>query len=437
MASVGQILHLQIEKPAAGGRMIARAEGAVVFVAGAIPGERVAARVTRVARGVVFADTVSVDQASPDRRDPFCDGACGGTVYAHIAYDRQLAIKAEVVADGLQRIGRLAPPSPIQVAGSVAEGYRLRARLHVQGGRVGFFREGSHQLCDPRPTRQLLPDTCDVLERIAAVLGDGGDSHVRELDVSENIAATTRAVHLDVDGGLSEARVEAVSRVPGLTGLTLTSRAVPDTPPRTRLISGDPYVYDRLEIGTAEVVLRRHVQSFFQANRYLVRAFVTHVSTLVPAGQRVVDLYAGVGLFAVSLGRVGAASVVAVEGDPIAARDLEINASAVPGVTVHHEPVERFLERRPAVPEVVVLDPPRTGLSAEALRGLLTLRAPRLVYVSCDIATFARDARALAAAGYRLDRIDGFDLFPNTPHVETVAAFGLDEASGSGPSAPR
>jgi 23S rRNA (uracil1939-C5)-methyltransferase len=421
MASVGQILHLQIDEPAAGGRMIARADGAVVFVAGAIPGERLAARVTRAARGVIFADTVSIDEPSPDRRDPFCDGRCGGTAYAHIAYERQLAIKAEVVADGLHRVGQLSAPAPVRVAGSRADGYRMRARLHARAGRVGFFREGSHHICDPRPTRQLLPETCEVAERVAAALLAGGELAVRELDVSENIAATARAVHVEGEGLLPDAELDALGRIPGLTGLSLTSSSGPREAPRTRLLSGDPYVYDRFEIEHVEVVLRRHVRSFFQANRYLVPAFVAHVSALVPSGQRVMDLYAGVGLFAVSLGRVGAASVVAVEGDPTAARDLEVNASATPGVTVRHDPVERFLEQRPERPDVVVLDPPRTGLSPEALRGLVTLGAPRLVYVSCDIATFARDARALVAAGYRLDRIEGFDLFPNTPHVETVA----------------
>jgi 23S rRNA (uracil1939-C5)-methyltransferase len=423
MASVGQLLTVRIEKPAAGGRMIAHAEGGVLFVAGAIPGELVVARVTRVARGVAFADVVTIEEASPDRHPPFCDPACGGTSYAHIAYERQLAIKADVIADGLSRIGRITPPSAVRVAASRTDGYRMRARMHVQGGRIGFFREGTHQLCDARGTGQLLAETCDVLDRLAAVLQAQGVTSIRELDVSENIDASSRAVHLDSATGVSRARFEALGGVVGLSGLTMTAAGPPGGAPDSHLVAGDPYVFDQMPLQGSDVRLRRHVQSFFQGNRYLLAALVGHVVSLVPARDSVVDLYAGVGVFAMALAQAGAASVRAVESDPFAARDLEVNASADGRVTVHHQLVEHFLARRQVVADTVVVDPPRTGLSPEAVQGLLTLAAAHIVYVSCDVATFARDARALVAAGYQLERLDAFDLFPNTPHVETVAAF--------------
>src|SRR6185295_1188990 len=107
MLTPGQTLPLTIEKPAAGGRMIARAGGQIVLVAGAIPGERVQARVSRVGKGVAFAETVVVEEASPDRREPFADPLCGGTLFSHIAYPRQLAIKSQVIADAFERIGHL------------------------------------------------------------------------------------------------------------------------------------------------------------------------------------------------------------------------------------------------------------------------------------------------------------------------------------------
>src|SRR2546427_7775132 len=171
MVTPGQLLSLTIEKPAAGGRMIARVDGQIVLVGGAIPGERVTGRVERVGKGVAYAATTSVEAASVDRREVFADPLCGGCLYAHIAYPRQLELKALVIADAFGRIGHLDLPASVRVAPSPDEGYRMRARLHVRGHDLGFFREGTHELCDARTTRQLLPATCDVLDRVMAGVG--------------------------------------------------------------------------------------------------------------------------------------------------------------------------------------------------------------------------------------------------------------------------
>src|SRR3954468_5666000 len=166
MLKPGDVLPLVVDKPAAGGAMIARHEGRVILVSGAIPGERVQARIVRVAKGMAYAETLSIDEPSPDRRPATGDPLCGGCLYAHIAYPRQLAIKSQVIDDAFRRIGHLELPSPIAVAASPEEGYRMRARLHVRGSRFGFFREGTHDLCDARATRQLLPPTFDTLDRL-------------------------------------------------------------------------------------------------------------------------------------------------------------------------------------------------------------------------------------------------------------------------------
>jgi 23S rRNA (uracil1939-C5)-methyltransferase len=156
--------------------------------------------------------------------------------------------------------------------------------------------------------------------------------------------------------------------------------------------------------------------------------FVAHVIQLVPESGPLLDLYAGVGLFALSASAARKVDVTAVEGDRYAAMDLAGNAAAAAGtIAAVHQSVEEFLRtsvrRNPTSPASVVVDPPRTGMSKEALDGVLTLGASRLIYVSCDVATLARDARRLVDGGYTLDRIDAFDLFPNTPHVETVVVF--------------
>src|SRR5262249_15008272 len=162
---------------------------------------------------------------------------------------------------------------------------------------------------------------------------------------------------------------------------------------------------------------------FFQGNRFLLADFVAHVVDQVPVSSPALDLYAGVGLFAVSAAAARGARVTAVEGDRFAAADLAANASATSGAgTPGHQSIEDFLQaggdRRRRL--TVIVDPPRTGMSPAALSGVLRLNARRLVYVSCDVATLARDARRIADAGWAIVRLDAFDLFPNTPHVETV-----------------
>jgi len=422
MLTSGQTIPLTIEKPAAGGRMIARVEGQVVLVADAIPGERVQARIERVAKGVAYARTLAVEEPSGDRRPPFADPLCGGCLYSHIAYARQLEIKREVIADAFKRIGRLTLPAAVAVAPSPEDGYRMRARLHVRGHRLGFFRENSHDVCDARATRQLLPATSDVLERLMAAMRSLGLEAVREIELSENVDASERVVFLDAAAAVDAPALERLAGTDGLTGLGCAFGAF-----------GSPYVTDSLTIGGSSLRLRRHVQSFFQGNRHLLGALVAHVADRVPLGGAVLDLYAGVGLFAVAAAVLRGASVVAVEGDSYAADDLHANGAAAGGqITTVRGAVEGIATRvfgawgraagRPAV-ETIIVDPPRTGMSREALDAALSLDASRIVYVSCDAATLARDARRIVDHGFAIDRADAFDLFPNTPHVETVAVF--------------
>ena len=409
MHTPGESVQLTVEKPAAGGRMIARLNGQIVLVDGAIPGEHVTARIERIGKGVLYAHTIGVDEPSVDRRAVASDPLCGGCLYAHIGYPRQLEIKAQVIADAFGRIGRLTLPSAVRVAASPEHGYRMRARFHVRGQRAGFFREGTHDLCDARQTRQLLTATCDVLDRFVAALASLGLEPPGEIDLSENADASERVVCVDARTNVD---VRTHDRLAGLDGLTG--------------VGPDAFVTDRIVIsGASSVALRRNVRSFFQGNRYLLNAFVTHVVGLVPTGVDLLDLYAGSGLFSVTAAAIRGARVTAVEGDRVSFNDLRENASAYDVVTVRHASVEEYLDRRPQQPAVVVVDPPRTGMSRAAIDRLIGLRARRLVYVSCDVATLARDARRIVDAGYAIERGDAFDLFPNTPHVETVMVFTL------------
>jgi tRNA/tmRNA/rRNA uracil-C5-methylase (TrmA/RlmC/RlmD family) len=411
-----------VEKPAAGGRMIARHEGQVVLVSGTIPEERVRARVERIGKGVVYAATREVLRAAPDRRQAPPDWACGGNVYAHIAYARQLTLKGEILTDALARIGRIPLDAPPAVAPSIERGYRMRARFHVAGGRIGFFREGTHELCDPAATGQLLDETAALVGRLSEMLVTERIEDVTGLEVAENRPASERVFHFEVDDRCAVDRLTSVSRLGGVTGITCARAGA------RALLHGSPYVTDSLEVAAPSsrasepVRLRRHVLAFFQGNRYLLPDLVAHVVSRAGAGPTV-DLYAGVGLFAVAVAAAGKRPVTAVEGDRTSAADLQANALAAgDAVRPLFMPVEDFLRDRPPAPgTTLIVDPPRTGMSKQAMAGIVAQAADRIVYVSCDVATLARDLRKLLDAGSRLDEVRGFDLFPNTAHVEAVA----------------
>jgi 23S rRNA (uracil1939-C5)-methyltransferase len=404
--------------------MLAKVEGKVVFIAGAIPGEEVKIRITRATSQAAWADVVEVVTPSPDRREPRCDPTCGGMAYAHIRYERQLRLKGEVIADALRRIGSISLPAPPVVAGSPETGYRLRARLHLRRGQVGFFRTGSHDLCEAGPTGQVLPDALEATKRIVASLASRS-AECEAVVLTENVAATERVLHLEPkEGARLDDLVGRLSLAPTLGGLSTDRRG------RTVAIAGTASVSDTAAQVFGETppvpgatTWSRQASSFFQGNRYLLGGLVSSVLGHARGG-RFVDLYAGVGLFAVALAARGAAGL-AVEGDRSSGADLDANAAPWRDrLHVVHAPVEIVAaERVDPVPDVVVLDPPRAGVSPDALAGLLRWNAPRIVYVSCDPPTLARDARRIVAAGYSLGAVSAFDLFPNTPHVETVACF--------------
>ncbi len=422
MLNAGQQLELDIEKPAAGGRMIARHEGQIVLVMGAIPGERVLARIEKADRQLAFASTVDVLTPSSDRREPYVDPLCGGCLYAHISYARQLLVKADVIVDAFVRLGRLAAPS-VEVQASPEHGYRMRGRLYVDDGRAGFYREGSHSLCDAASTRLLTDEAVASATRVADALLQRGLG-VKSVEVSENLDGTERALHVEAP---SSARLEgsalaALTRSHGLTGCTVRTA--------DGLIAAlDPAVSDPLETLTSgratRGVLRRSAQSFFQANRFLLPSLVTAVMDAVPGEGEVLDLYAGVGLFSAALAGIGRTQITAVEGDRSGSADLVENAAQFSGaITAVRDSVESYLTgTRNIRARTVIVDPPRTGISRAAMGMVASHGADRIIYVSCDPATMARDARRLVDAGYALESIRAFDLFPNTPHVETLAVF--------------
>jgi tRNA/tmRNA/rRNA uracil-C5-methylase (TrmA/RlmC/RlmD family) len=407
--------------------MLGRHEGQVVLVWGAVPGERVQARIERVGKGVMYAETTTVLRSSPDRRPSSADWRCGGNALAHIAYARQIQLKGEIIEDAFRRIGRVPLAAPPEVLASPESGYRMRARLHAHDGRLGFYREGSHQLCDAAISAQLATATVAWIADAEAILQREQLVGLVGLDIAESSDGEQRACHLELEPGVDPAPFVALAG--GLVGLS--AQAAGDI--SAAVLAGEPAITDVVTVRDgnplATVTLRRDVRAFFQGNRFLLERLVRYVIGLIGRGP-VVDLYAGVGLFGLSAAAAGAEHVTLIEGDPISGADLEANAARLARVRVKRRSVEAYLGAVPATraPSTFIIDPPRTGMSRDALAGIVRVRPATIVYVSCDVATLARDTRVLLDAGYTLGPLTAFDLFPNTAHVETVAVLKAADA---------
>lgn len=379
-----EVVELEIETLAAGGDGLGRGpDGRVVFVPFTAPGDRVRVEIVerrnRFARGVAQ----ELTRAAPGRTDPLCPvfGQCGGCAWQHLAYPVQLEAKRTILHDALERIARLPVPAAFPLHPSPEPyGYRSRARVLASRGRVGFRRRRSSSVCATRRCPILVPE----LDRALAALADDPPRPSGEWELSVGIGGRTALAPFPVRDSSAWVEVEAAGE-------------------RLRVSSG----------------------SFVQANALLREALLAAVVRAAGTGKGLLELFAGAGFFTLALAR-GFRHVVAVESNPIAVADLEENLTAIgmDHVDIAAEPAERVLEDwRVAmrVPDVVVLDPPRVGLEPEARDALATLGAPRIVYVSCDPATLARDLGVLGDRGYELEGLEGFDLFPQTPHVEAVA----------------
>lgn len=431
-----ETVAVTLEKPVAGGRSLARIDGRVVLVSGGIPGERVRIALERSGKGVAFGTVVEVEGASPDRIVPDVDPLCGGLAFAHVAYPRQLDLKRAIVEDALGRIGRLRDLPPIDIVESPTREWRLRARLHVSGGRVGFYREGTHALCDAGPSGQLAPGLLDLAQDIVGRLRPDVARTVEAIVVTQSVDGAARAAHLELSrplprhGDVWSAGVQGSDEYTGVSaGLAASRHPV--------AIAGHPWVRESMaSLGVTAPdapALVRHASAFFQGNRCLLPRLVPHVIGTMRGDARVVDLYAGVGVFGIGAAAAGTSSVVCVEGDAVAAEDLVVNAAPYGArVRAVRGDVEGFVKQDAATlaDAHVIVNPPRTGLSRVASEALASAHPSAVTYVSCDPATLARDMQALVASGLQVTSMTMFDLFPMTAHVETVVSLRRTPSAG-------
>ena len=398
------MIELDLTGIAHGGEAIGRLEGKACFVERALPGERVRGQVVHDGGTWARVELREVVTPSPQRVEPPCPyfGACGGCQWQFAAYPAQLEWKRSILAGQLAHLGRVAdPPVRETVAPGAPWRYRNRADFQVDGGRAAFSRRRSHLLQPIDDCLLLHPALAGLLAR----LGDLGAATALTL----RVATATGDLLAVVEGPVPPQASGWGCGVVGREKHRLTPVVGPDH--LTETVAGVP--------------LRLTGDAFFQNHTAGAEALVALVSeALAPRPEEtLLDACAGGGLFGLTVGR-GVAGVLAVESSPATAADLRHNAAAAPmPVRVVEGAVEAALPHLGARWDLVVADPPRTGLGEGGVRAVAAGKPRALAYVSCDPASLARDTRALAAAGYRLDWAVPVDLFPQTFHIETVAAF--------------
>ena len=420
----GDHIVVTIEKGIYGGLGLARHQGQVVLVPRAFRGDRGRVVVESVTRGYARATIEELESPAAERRSSPCpySDRCGGCAYQEIAYPEQLALKQAILVETLRRGG--APwEGALPVVGSPEEGWRTRATLHFRrvGGRLtlGFHRAGTHDVVDVESCLHLSSTMNRAARSLLQALQQqaGLWPRLKRLDLAESGDGSELVALLegDLDARAAAGLASVGDGIPALTGLGAVEGG---RPRRFVSLRGQPYVHATV----GGIKLRAHVRSFFQANRFLVDALVDEVVSLLPAGGTVLDLYAGVGLFALRLAG-GAERVLGAELNGTAVEDARINAKAagIENVRVVEGDVgEALASWRAEAGERIVLDPPRTGAGPDVVEAVAARRPQAVVYVSCDPATLARDLANFRRAGYEADSIRAFDLFPDTAHLEAV-----------------
>jgi 23S rRNA (uracil1939-C5)-methyltransferase len=434
-------LRLNIEKLIYGGEGLARlpadehGPGKAVLVPFVLPGETVEAVLREQKSGFARAQLDGILAASLRRIDPRCPyfQRCGGCHYQHTDYEHQLEIKAAVLKENLRRIAKVELDTELQIHPSPPWNYRNRSRFKVQTApafALGYYKFNSHELL---PVEECPISSLLINRALAAVwqLGRAGKVPVGiqeiEFFASGDDAQLLAELYCspEIADDAEPFAAELKIALAGISGVTfLVARSVKAG------VMGDPKPLlgtgvDNLIYATKLAAYRVSAGAFFQVNRHLTNELVS----IVVHGQRggrdagdtgtALDLYAGVGLFSSVLNR-GFERVIAVESSPTSHADLLYNSPA--SVRAVRATTEQYLENAgdKLRPELVVVDPPRSGLSERVIKGLITLKAPRITYVSCDPATLSRDLARLLQSGYRVEGAHLVDLFPQTYHLESV-----------------
>lgn len=414
-------------------RGIARLQGKTLFVDNALPGETVKVEYTATRSKFDEAVAVEVIEASPDRCKPRCRHAdvCGGCALQHMASPAQIAAKQQILLDQLQRFGSIEVPEVLPPLVAEAYGYRRKARLGVRASRsrgvvLGFREKRSNNLTAIEECPILAGDFAAQLPRLKQLIADcEGRAQISHLELAigeDNTAIVVR--HLQP---LSDADRQKWLGFVRETGMHLYLQpGGSETAQKIWPEDGDERLHYTLP--QFDLTLRFHPLDFIQVNFAINRLMVERAVALldIQPGERVLDLFCGLGNFTLPLAR-RAQEVIGVEGDSaLIQRGIE-NArhNDLDNVHFHAADLTGDIRKKPwakAGFDKILIDPPRTG-AIEVVRELARFKAQKIVYVSCNPATLARDAAELKQLGYRLSKAGVMDMFPQTTHVESIALF--------------
>jgi 23S rRNA (uracil1939-C5)-methyltransferase len=401
------VIELSMEAMAHGGRALGRRAGKVVFVSGAIPGEVVRVRVVEERKRWMRAEIISLVEASPQRVEPPCPyfGVCGGCHFQHIRYPAQLDYKRQVVIEQLRRIGHLQTPPVLPAIGMDEPWlYRNHVQFSVdEAGRLGFMAVNSHDVIPIDRCLLLHP----LLDELYVAL-DLDWPELTELSLRAGIHSGERMCILETADGLApdlevDFPLSCVLRLDDGTDVVLIGQSA-----YHEVLKGRRF---RISAG-----------SFFQVNTAQTEVMLDVVERYLEPGADdvLLDVYCGVGTLGLSVqDRVG--RVIGVEEHPAAIADARANAGQATRATFVQGKAEAVL---PGLGEHVsraIVDPPRQGCKPAVLAEITHFNPWRIVYVSCDPATLARDALQLTADGYELIQVQPVDMFPQTYHVETIS----------------
>ena len=381
-------------------------DGRAVFVPLALPGETIRITLTEEKRGFARGEIVEILRPAANRIEPRCRhfGSCGGCHYQHLSYADQLTAKTEILIDQLERIGKLSnPPIRAIVPSPNIWNYRNHVQFHQDPqGRLGFLALRSDQFAPVEECHlpeesinaiwpQLEIDPLEDLERIGLRAGSDGE-------------------HMLV--------LESGTDIPFDFMVDFPIAAVQSGPEEIFILSGSHY----FEISVKDRPFRVSAESFFQVNTAMAEKMVDELleNLRLDLDTTLLDIYCGVGLFSAFLAPK-VARLIGIESNSAAVADFTENLDEFDHVEIYEAAAEDVFLSVPLEADVVVVDPPRSGLAISVLEAIIKLDPRQLAYISCDPATLARDARRLTENGYRITQITPFDLFPQTYHIESIS----------------
>lgn len=408
-------VELELDHIAHGGEAIGRWEGKVVFVPYAIPGERVRVRILEEKKRYARTELLEVLRPSPDRVEAPCPyfGTCGGCDWQHVTYRRQLELRLDVIADQMRRLGRMSdPPVDGIVPADDPWVYRNNIVLHPvtrtpdepsDAVGLGFYTNDGRTVM-PIAKCLIAHDLVDQLH--SSIELEWGELSRLILRAGVNTGEQLVLLETERDEAPELSLDLAVSFAHLTAGGDLTT------------LVGEPYLHETLAGRAFRIFAPSYFPPFTAQAENLTEVVREYCS--LTGGERVLDLFCGVGTFALTLAPY-AAEVVGVEASPWAAADAQANGEDVADFTVHEGEASDVLPSLEGPFPVVIVNPPRTGLGEDLVGALAGLGPERLIYVSDDPATLARDTVSLAHAGYEVRSMLAVDMFPQTAHVETVA----------------